>query len=141
MAEKISLDKSELFILESGIIENQIYPDVLLEGQDVLLIKEATIKIAQGRTHALLVSAGENSSITKEGREISADSRYNGSNIASAFVIQSLAQRIIGNFYLTVNSPSITTRLFNDREKALVWLRKKLKKYNSVAKNKSKELI
>ncbi len=42
---------------------------------------------------------------------------------ADAFVIQSLPQKIIGNFYLKVVKPSVPTRLFNSEDEAVEWLR------------------
>jgi hypothetical protein len=42
--------------------------------------------------------------------------------VADAFVIDSLAQRILGNFYLKFNKPQFPTRFFNSKEEALIWL-------------------
>jgi hypothetical protein len=41
---------------------------------------------------------------------------------ADAFVIHSLPQKILGNFYLKFKSPQIPTHFFNSKEKAIQWL-------------------
>ena len=42
---------------------------------------------------------------------------------ADAFVIYSLAQKILGNFYLRINKPERPTQFFNSKEEALKWLK------------------
>lgn len=42
---------------------------------------------------------------------------------ADAFVIYSLAQKILGNFYLRINKPERPTQFFNSQEEALKWLK------------------
>ena len=42
---------------------------------------------------------------------------------ADAFVIKSLAQKILANFYLKINKPERPTKFFNKKEEALDWLK------------------
>lgn len=42
---------------------------------------------------------------------------------ADAFVIKSLAQKILANFYLRINKPERPTKFFNKKEEALDWLK------------------
>ncbi len=41
---------------------------------------------------------------------------------ADAFVIKSMAQRILGNFYLNIVKPERPTKVFNTKEEAFKWL-------------------
>ena len=43
--------------------------------------------------------------------------------LAQAFLVSSLAQRIIGNFVINVQRPALPTRLFNTEQEAIRWLR------------------
>lgn len=138
MQNKIILEKSDCFELEPGIIENDIRVDAILDENDIIAIKEANKKISQDKAYGLLLVSGESSSVTKEGREVSASEKHRGKNIATAMVIHSLAQKIIGNFYLSVNKPVIPTHLFNDKKKALEWLREKVANNLADTENKSK---
>jgi hypothetical protein len=40
----------------------------------------------------------------------------------NAILIDSLAQRILGNFYLNVFNPKVNTRLFTDKKAAVDWI-------------------
>lgn len=135
MQNKIRLEKSDCFELEPGIIENVIQNEVVLDAQDIIEIKKVNKLISQGNEYGLLLVSGESSSVTKDGREASADEKNRGKNIATAMIIHSLAQKIIGNFYLKVNKPVIPTQLFTDRIKALDWLRKQIENHKSNPKN------
>ena len=42
---------------------------------------------------------------------------------ADAFVIKSLAQKILANFYLKINKTERPTKFFNKKEEALDWLK------------------
>ena len=42
---------------------------------------------------------------------------------ADAFVIKSLAQKILANFYLKISKPERPTKFFNKKEEALDWLK------------------
>jgi len=41
---------------------------------------------------------------------------------AEAYVIKSVAHRIVGNFYMRVSKPKVPTKVFNSIEKAEEWL-------------------
>lgn len=43
-------------------------------------------------------------------------------SLADAFVINTMAQKIIGNFYLKLISPERPTKMFSNKEDALIWL-------------------
>lgn len=42
--------------------------------------------------------------------------------VAIAFVLQSMAQQIVANFYLKINKPAIPTKFFNEQADAEKWL-------------------
>ncbi|MGE0560760.1 MAG: hypothetical protein AB7O47_03005 [Flavobacteriales bacterium] len=66
--------------------------------------------------------------VTKEAREFSASVDGLKYSSAEAYVFNSLPHRIIGNFYLKFNKPSVPTKFFNTKEEAEVWLKTFLKK-------------
>jgi len=63
-----------------------------------------------------------NSNIDTDVREWASSDKENKHTIADALVIKSMAQKIVGNFYMRFNKPYKPTRLFNDRETAIAWL-------------------
>ena len=44
--------------------------------------------------------------------------------IASAIIINSLSQKLLGNFYLKINKPNEPTKMFSDKKKAIEWITK-----------------
>lgn len=58
-----------------------------------------------------------------DARKYAAGEDSNKYTIADAFVINSIALKLVGNFYIRYNKPVRPTRIFNNEEDALVWLR------------------
>jgi ribosomal protein S4E len=75
--------------------------------------------------HLLLIIPGKHSTITSEAREYSTNNPMN--NKAVAIVSNSLAQKIIVNFMISVYQkikPGYKIKLFSNKDKALEWLQK-----------------
>lgn len=122
----IVLPHSVSRIIEPGIIINEFKGGTNLEAQDIIAAKEANMKLANGRRYTVLLSFGYLADTTKEAREAAAAKDFSTKTIALALLSDSLGQRIMGNFYLNVNKPTVKTKLFNSQESALVWLREQL---------------
>lgn len=60
---------------------------------------------------------------TKEVRDYMASKERLEDMQAAAFVISSVAQKLVGNLYLKINRPHVPTRMFNDFDDAVKWLR------------------
>lgn len=119
----IEIAKFRLTLIENGIIENYIKPGVTVEASDLWELKRLNLMLAEEKPYCVLTVSGHLSSISKEARETVASKTFAGITKAKALVVDSLGQRIVGNFYLTVNKPHIKTKIFGNREEAIVWLR------------------
>lgn len=64
---------------------------------------------------------GQGLTIEKEAREKGTDPEFQKFTLASAIVQDSLAHRILGNFIIKVQRPTVPTRLFTSTEDALKW--------------------
>lgn len=73
--------------------------------------------------YLFLYESGENSLVSDDLRRAAASSENNQYTIADAYVVRSLAQKIIGNFYVRFNKPVRPTRMFNTLEDAIAWLK------------------
>ena len=122
--ERIELKKITITYLEDGIVENYLKPNQIIDAEDILELQENNRLIAQNIPYTVLVIPGEGATVTKEARVLTASKKLVGIKLAKAFVLKSLAHRIIGNFYITVNKTHLITKIFSDRDKALIWLRK-----------------
>ena len=129
--KKIILPKGQASLIEPGLVQNYISDGIVIEVEDVKAFKHANEKLAEGKPYAVLVEVEELVSVSKESRELTASKGFKRYTIAEAFVIRSLGHKIVGNFYLQVNKPHILTKIFNDRDKALVWLKQCILDYSA----------
>ncbi|MBS1636860.1 MAG: hypothetical protein JST26_13165 [Bacteroidetes bacterium] len=130
MSDNLTSEKTEVLILEPGIIENIVKPGAIIETEDIRLLKEKNERLSKGKKYAVLVTSGHLSSITKEARELVASKEFAQNTMAKALLIESLGHRIVGNFYLRINKPHIKTRLFADRDVAILWLKSVVNEQN-----------
>jgi hypothetical protein len=122
----IDLGHSMVRMRNDGIVQVNVGDDIevdLKEAQEI----ELTIGVVTGGKKALVLNiAGANTSATNAARNHSASPKGSEFTIADAFVTKSLAQKILGNFYLNFHKPVAPTRLFDSEEKALEWLKGQL---------------
>jgi len=98
----------------------------VLEGSDIELADalqnhEATKILTKNERHLVLVDGKANLSVSREARNYAASKEDRGA-IATALLITSTANKLIGNFYINVNKPEIPTKIFSSEEKAVEWL-------------------
>jgi hypothetical protein len=99
----------------------------ILEGSDIELADalqnhEATKMLTKKDNYLVLVDGRVSLSVSREARAFAAQSKNDNQCIASAFLITSTANKLIGNFYINVNKPSTPTKIFSTEEKAVEWL-------------------
>ncbi len=95
--------------------------EVNVELQNNLL--EIYLKICGNERRPFIFSALNNVTFTREAREnsIKIEPRYPG--IAMAIVADSVAYRLIANFYLKINKPKTPSKIFKDIPSAVEWLK------------------
>lgn len=118
--------KATIRIIEPNILENIIHDNMTIDTNDLLEIKEINKSFTGGKPYVVLVHSGISSSITKEGRELSASEVFRQQTKAKAILIQSLSQRLLSKVYIRINKPRTATKIFSDREEAIEWLRLQL---------------
>ena len=129
--KKIILAKGQASLLEPGLVQNRVEEGVVIEVDDVKAFKLANETLAEGKPYAVLVEVEEMVAVSKESRELVASRDFKRFTIAEAFVISSLGHKIIANFYMQVNKPHILTKIFSDRDKAVIWLKQRMQDYVS----------
>jgi hypothetical protein len=106
---------------ENRILRIKILEGAEIELSDALQNLEATKLLTKNDRYLILVDGRVSLSISREARAFAAETK-NDESIASAMIITSTANKLIGNFYINVNKPSIPTRIFSSEEKAIEWL-------------------
>ncbi len=125
---RIDLSHSTLYLREDGILQlnstNHVYTVA-----DMKEINEAKYKLLEGKNAPLLVIASAYASVENDAREFMASDENQQQSSMEAFVICSLAQKILANFYLAVNKPKVPTRFFSDIISAEKWLQLQLRSH------------
>src|SRR3989344_3360742 len=122
MAE-YSNSKYEITILEDYIFKLKPFEGVEIDLEDAREMRRVYLKFSEGRPFAILLDATQNFTPTDEARRLIASKEFTEKRFAAAFVTTTLANKIIGNFFIKFNKPASPTKLFNDEETALHWLR------------------
>jgi hypothetical protein len=126
--KEILLQKSTVSLLEEGILHIHLKSGTEIHLNDAVLIVEAMGKLGGGKKFPVLIDAGEFTSVDQEVRVFSASEDSNLYTLADAIAYYSLGQKLIANFYLNQNKPSVPTRAFKGKEEATEWLRTFVKK-------------
>ncbi|NTU83895.1 MAG: hypothetical protein HGA45_31730 [Chloroflexales bacterium] len=123
MEDELVTRSARLRLEEDGIVRATVLPGVaqsLAEAQENFA---AQIRLTQGQRHALLVDIRAGQSQDREAREFYTRSEAARVIRAVAILVESPMSRLIGNFFLGFNKPTIPLRLFSSDEEALGWLR------------------
>lgn len=118
----IELSCGQLVLLEEGLVQLNCIDRTYTED-DVKEINLGLGRICNGQKVLQIINTTEFSSVNPAARKIMGRPEYSIFSIAEAYVIHSLAQKILGNFYLKIDRPVVPTKLFNDYDEALTWLR------------------
>lgn len=117
-------NKSTLRLRKDGILHIDICPDETFTREDVIEILIGSKQLGGGKKIASLINVGPYTVADKEARELAVQPGFCKYRIADAFVVSTLSQKIVANFYLKVNKPPIPTRFFKTEKEALKWLNK-----------------
>lgn len=112
----------KVYYIEEGILCVEYFDDVYVEEEDVIEFRAVFGKEAEKRKLKLLVLPGKRTNASREAREYSQRTQLN--SLGEAIVVQSLAQRIISNFYISFkNKADYPIKMFNNKDEALNWLK------------------
>ncbi|MBL0049391.1 MAG: hypothetical protein IPP32_14995 [Bacteroidetes bacterium] len=120
--DSIQLSHSKIELRSDGIVVLSTISDFMFSLKETVEGIDAIGKLSGGNLVAVMKIAGLGSSVDTDSRHYIASGRGSRYSIAEAIVIQSIAQKIIGNFYLKVEKPIKPTKLFTDRSSAELWL-------------------
>ena len=125
MAALFETEKSIISKLEGGIIRVEIKANVELNIHDLNENFELYLNMMDEDKADFLVVFGANAMALKEARDEFAKKERGNIKRKEALVLQSLAHRILAQFHITFNRPKHPTRIFNNENEALDWLRSK----------------
>lgn len=116
-------DKFEITSSGNSILRIKIFNEAEIGLADAEIMHENLHKLSGGnKFYVLLVTEGQFTS-TPEARALVGGKEYSSSRIASAFVVNSIANRLVGNFFIQFHKPVNPTKLFSDEVSAMEWLK------------------
>ena len=118
----IVFDYATISLREDGIVNTDILISEPLSLEQAKELFNAYLEITNGKKVPHLFTVTKFAMIEKDVMEFIAEVG-NKKGKADAFVIHSLSQKILGNFYLKFHKPSIPTKFFSSKEKAIEWLK------------------
>lgn len=117
----------EVALLKEGILHIHLRENAEINLNDAILAVVEMGEISKGRKLPVFIDAGEFCTIDSEARIFSASKESNIYTIADAIAYNNLGQKLIANFYLKQNNPSVPTKVFSQKDEAVKWLRTFLK--------------
>lgn len=122
ISEKIINRISTVQLREDNILVIEIKSDESFNIRDMWELINAAQKIGQGKRFLNLIIVGAHTVPDEESRVLSTSMEGSIYKIADAFVINSLPQILVANFYMKFNKPSVPTKFFKNVRDAEKWL-------------------
>ena len=113
-------------ILADGILHICLLEDSDIDLEESKLMQKKSLSLTNGKKFVALIDARAEVRVSKESREWGSTAEAQVNMIAQAIIVNSLANRLVGNFIIKFHKPVAKTRLFSDEQSALDWLRKQL---------------
>ncbi len=104
--------------------------DSIVSVDDMEQLLKACIQLTGGRNYYYIVDVRVNAGANPGVTEYYAKNEYNQYRYADAFIINTLAMRLLVNFYMTFNKPAVPTKTFNDPGLAKQWIEEMKQRFN-----------
>ena len=95
---------------------------IVLEKSEMETMLKEAIAFTNSEKYYALIDTSNYVETTVEARNYYAASDYTKYRFADAFIVKSLPIKIVVNFYMKFNSPTLPTKMFNNRTDAMNWL-------------------
>lgn len=118
----------KVWLGDDGIVRSVMLPGAEDNRETAKENVSAGIQVSGGKMRPLLLDMSKIKSMDRGARDYYARSdKREGSELAVALLVKSPISRVIGNFFMGLNKPSLPSKLFTDENKALDWLKTFLK--------------
>lgn len=121
---EILLGHTTIYKRSDGIIEIRCANDFTYDVEHIQENHQFLEELAAGEKLLVLNISEKYTSITSEARDYISKGYHCGFIKAEAFLIHSLAQRILANFFVKITKPKVPATYYDykDKEKAEIWL-------------------
>jgi len=119
---KIDLIHTEVVLRSDGIVQANA-TDHNYTKDDIREIENAIGELTERQKALTLLVASDYTMMDAEAREFLATPESGAYSRAKAYVIKSMAQRLIMNFLIQVSAPKTPSKFFTEIDAALNWLK------------------
>ena len=109
------------------LIEFKVKANINLESKDVWQSRDLSLDYLPGKKFHVLLEGDDDASVYGEARRVGASEEFTKHVAALALYSNKAYERITGSLFLKINTPKVPTDFFDDREKAIAWLKIKQK--------------
>lgn len=120
------------FEYKSDILYVKPLEGLFLDKPEMESLLNSAIELTEGKKYFAIIDTSNDIDSTKDAREYYANNELNRFRYADAFIVSSLPLRMVVNFFIRVNKPSIPTKMFNSKDSAFEWINE-LKKKNLIS--------
>ena len=97
-----------------------------MQESDVWEAQDMSMSYVPGKKVYVLMETEDDFNVTVDARRAGASEKYAQHANALALYSKRLYEAILGNLFLKVNRPHVKTRFFDNREKAIEWLKSQM---------------
>lgn len=120
--KKQAENKYAVVTLHDDVLTVVMKPNIDLGIPEMAELLEFSANFQGYQKRYTIIDTRSNYNSTPEVRDFYAKSEYNKYRLADAFIVNSLAMRLLINFYIKINKPSIPSKMFNTPEAAVAWI-------------------
>ncbi len=122
LSKKITFPNFEVEINDFGFYRVSVNESEEFTVEDLKKLVNAQKELG-GEKLPVLVICAEHATTNSDLLKTISKNCNNPFSKADAFVIKSMAQKILANFYIKINQPERPTKFFNDKNEAVNWLK------------------
>jgi hypothetical protein len=123
LIKSITQNACMVSLRSDGIVQIEIKPNTTLNLSDGQAMVKAFAELGEGKKFPLLFIAGDFALASAEARYYASGKEANQYTLASVFVVKNIAQKLMGNAYITFNKPITPTKIMTSQEEAISWLK------------------
>lgn len=97
-----------------------------IDKQHLVELKNIIQEIGLGKKMLVYVDTYNFMAITPEARQYASSPESSDFTLANAVLIDSLAKKLLFNFFMNISKPVVPTRGFNTKSEAINWLKEQI---------------
>ena len=125
--KKVELEKVSIQLIDKNILLVTIQKNHTIEIEDIKEMRITSLQMSNEKKYALILIGEFNTSVSTEARGFMAQpNSLDNYRICMSMITRDLPHRLLANFYLKFNKPSVPTKVFSNIEEAILWSKTQL---------------